>query len=107
MEQVVKHLNKYALYYTLILIIVCCLGYIAYLRYRSVEKFQDVPQESTGNAPVQASQEVCEQLQAQIDQYIDIRDKHKDILIGNMDETITMLQKFFKQYMCDTYVSGS
>jgi hypothetical protein len=107
MEQALKHLNKYALYYTLILIIVCCLGYIAFLRYRTLEKFQDMEQETTGNAPVQASQEVCEQLQAQIDQYTEVKDKHKDIVIGNMDETIAMLQKFFKQYMCDTYVSGS
>lgn len=106
MDQVVKHLNKYALYYILILIIVCCLCYISYLRYRTVEKFQDV-QETTGNAPVQGSQEVCEQLQAQIDEYTQIKEKHKDIVIGNMDETITMLQKIFKQYMCDTYVSGS
>ena len=107
MDQAVKHVYKYALYYTLILIIVCCLSYISYIHSRkSVEKFDDLNQVSTTNAPVQAGEDVCQQLQMQIDQYVELKEKHKETLIMNLDETIDMLKKIFTQYMCDTYVSG-
>ena len=100
MEQLIKHFQRYGLYY----ILACCIGYILYLHSNQRDGFQDIPQETAQDSPAQqASEEICLQLKSQIDNYTEIKDKHKDILIVNLDETIQMFHGLFTKHGCETY----
>jgi hypothetical protein len=104
MEQLIKHIQRYGIYYSL-LITVSCITYIIYLHSHKKDGFQDIAQEPVeNNSPAQqASEEICLQLKSQIDNYIEIKEKHKDILITNMDETLDMLKGLFTKHGCETY----
>jgi hypothetical protein len=108
MEELLRHVKKYTLYYilgTLCFIVVASISYN--LLNRRVENFQEKPETASptvaAGAPVKLSKDMCINLKSQINQYRQVKDQHKDIEVLNLDETLKLLETYFKDFGCELH----
>jgi len=105
MEALLKHLKKHAPYYILGFLCTVVVAVVSYnILNRRVENFQEPsgPAVASG-APVKLPKDTCVPLKSQIDQYRQIKEQHKDIVILNLDDTLKDLERYFREYGCELH----
>lgn len=107
-ESILKRRSREAIYYAVGSITLIVVAFITYrILNKKVDKFQDYEGEPVAAgatvATVKLPKATCIPLKSQIDQYKQVKQEHSDIVIMNLDETIRDLERYFKEYGCDTH----
>ena len=109
----IPHLSNNIIVYTILAIVFIFLLYVAYYNLKSgklVEKFQDTIAVASGAAsetlpalPENVIKETCNALKIQLDQYKGVKQQYPDTEIRNLDETLKILNKHYRDRQCYKY----